>query len=96
MKEEIMKSLIEWLKLKLTKPNQAQDSTRPQAGVNQNSVMFLHHIKKLDLDYRTRQSQKIVTAHLDIIDTNGHQFRIHFFGNGPEHIKVETHDHNEK
>jgi hypothetical protein len=73
------------------------EPTGPQAGVNMNGSMFLHCIKKIELDYRTRQARDTATATMKVTDAEGHKFAIHFMsppdGN---HIEVETHDHNEK
>jgi hypothetical protein len=80
----------------LTKPNPAQNSTGPQPGVNMNGSMFLHYIKKIELDYRTRQATDTAIAAMEVTDDYGHSFTINFFSSDGKHIEVNTHDHNEK
>ena len=78
------------------KPEEMTAPGEPVAGVNNHGSMFFHHINKIEVDYRKRGHKRCGLAEITIKDAKGYEFDIYFFGDGTDHIELETHDHNEK
>ena len=78
------------------KPKETTAPGEPIAGVNQHGTMMLHHINKIEVDYRKRGHSRCGLAEITIKDAKGYEFDIHLFGDDTDHIEFEAHDHNVK